>query len=91
MVRQHVLPFKLESTNDTMTSQAGLVLFGEFLHSLDLNREIDRAFGIPGSGAGYPASAYVLPLLLMPEWRRTEPFGSSDDRAGPRTPVSAWP
>ncbi|EQD23927.1 MAG: hypothetical protein D084_Lepto4C00665G0003 [Leptospirillum sp. Group IV 'UBA BS'] len=65
MVRQHVLPFKLESTNDTMTSQAGLVLFGEFLHSLDLKREIDRAFGIPGSGAGYPASAYVLPLLLM--------------------------
>nr|EDZ39845.1 MAG: transposase [Leptospirillum sp. Group II '5-way CG'] len=48
-----------------MTSQAGLVLFGEFLHSLDLKREIDRAFGAPGSGAGYPASAYVLPLLLM--------------------------
>ena len=48
-----------------MTSQAGLVLFGEFLHSLDLRREIDRAFGAPGSGAGYPASAYVLPLLLM--------------------------
>ena len=48
-----------------MTSQAGLVLFGEFLHSLDLKREIDRAFGAPGSGAGYPASAYVLPLLFM--------------------------
>ena len=65
MVRQTVLPFKLEATNDTMTSQAGLVLFGEFLHSLDLKTEIDRAFGAPGSGAGYPASAYVLPLLLM--------------------------
>ena len=65
MVRQHVLPFKLEATDDTITSQAGLVLFGEFLHSLDLEREIDRAFGTPGSGAGYPASAYVIPLLLM--------------------------
>ncbi len=54
MVRQYVLPFKLEATNDTTTSQAGLVLFGEFLHSLDLKAEIDRAFGIPGSGAGYP-------------------------------------
>ena len=65
MVRQCVLPFKLEATDDTMTAQAGLVLFGEFLRSLGLSREIDRAFGAPGSGAGYPASAYVLPLLLM--------------------------
>lgn len=58
MVRQSVLPFKLESTNDTMTSQSGLVLFGEFLRSLDLEREIDRAFGTPGSGAG----EVLLPL-----------------------------
>ncbi len=65
MVRQCVLPFKLEATDDTMTAQAGLVLFGEFLRSLGLSREIDRAFGAPGSGAGYPASSYVLPLLLM--------------------------
>ena len=65
MVRQHVLPFKLEATDDTITSQAGLVLFGEFLQSLGLKEKIDRAFGPPGSGAGYPASSYVLPLLLM--------------------------
>ena len=67
MVRQTVLPFKLESTDDTITSQAGLVVFGEFLHSLNLAKEIDRAFGKPGSGAGYRASSYVLPLLLMLE------------------------
>ena len=65
MVRQTVLPFKLESTDDTITAQAGLVVFGEFLHSLNLAKEIDRAFGKPGSGAGYRASSYGLPLLLM--------------------------
>ncbi|EQD34213.1 transposase, partial [mine drainage metagenome] len=65
MVRQTVLPFKLESTDDTITSQAGLVLFGEFLQSLGLKKKIDRAFGKPGSGAGYRASSYVVPLLLM--------------------------
>lgn len=65
MVQQHVLPFKLEATDDTITSQAGLVVFGEFLQSLGLKEKIDRAFGAPGSGAGYPASNYVLPLLLM--------------------------
>ena len=65
MIRQTVLPFKLEATDDTMTAQAGLVVFGEFLRSLNLAKEINRAFGKPGSGAGYPASSYVLPLLLM--------------------------
>ena len=65
MVRQTVLPFKLDATDDTMTAQAGLVVFGEFLQSLNLAQEIDRAFGKPGSGAGYRASSYVLPLLLM--------------------------
>ena len=65
MVRQTVFPFKLEATDDMMTAQAGLVVFGEFLRSLNLAREIDRAFGKPGSGAGYRASSSVLPLLLM--------------------------
>ncbi len=62
MIRQTVLPFKLEATDDTMTAQAGLVVFEEFLRSLNLAKEINRAFGKPGSGAGYPASNYVLPL-----------------------------
>ena len=52
MVRQTVLPFKLEATDDTITAHAGLVVFGEFLHSLNLAKEIDRTFGKPGSGAG---------------------------------------
>ena len=65
MVRQTVLPLKLEATDDTNTAQTGLVVFGEFLHSLNLAKEIDRMFGKPGSGAGYRASSYVLPLLLM--------------------------
>ena len=30
MIRQTVLPFKLEMTNDLITSHAGLVLLGEF-------------------------------------------------------------
>jgi len=65
MLRQSVLPFKLETTDESLTSHAGLVLFGEFLKSLNLQSWIDRAFGRPGSGAGYPASSYVIPLLLM--------------------------
>ncbi len=65
MVRQSVLPFKLDSTDESLTSQAGLILFGEFIRALNLKSVVDRAFGMPGSGAGYPASSYILPSLLM--------------------------
>ncbi len=62
MVRQPVLPFKLEATDDTITSQAGLVVFGEFLHSLNLAKEIDRDKGL-------------LALLAIGEVLSTDAFG----------------
>lgn len=65
MIHQTVLPFKLEITRDTITSHAGLALLGEFCVGLDLLRVIDRSLPKPGSGAGYMASEYVFPLVLM--------------------------
>ena len=65
MVAQTVLPFKLDTTKDTITPHAGLALFGEFLHALKIPRLIDDALPGPGSGVGYEPSQFVLPLLLM--------------------------
>ena len=65
MIRQTVLPFKLEMTRDTMTSHAGLALLGEFCIGLDVLGVVDRNLPKPGSGAGYKASEYVFPLILM--------------------------
>lgn len=65
MIRQTVLPFKLEISKDTLTSHAGLALLGEFCVGLDLLGVIDRNLPKPGSGAGYKASEYVFPLVLM--------------------------
>lgn len=65
MIRQTVLPFKLEITRDTITSHAGLALLGEFCIGLDLLGVVDRNLPKPGSGAGYKASEYVFPLILM--------------------------
>jgi len=42
MLRQSVLPFKLEATDESLTSHAGLVLFGEFLKSLNLKPGLIR-------------------------------------------------
>lgn len=49
MKTQNVLPFKLESTEEKITSHSGLVIFGEFLHSLDLLRLLDKNLPKPGS------------------------------------------
>ena len=42
MIRQTVLPFKLEITRDTITSLTGLALLGEFCVGLVLLAEIER-------------------------------------------------
>ena len=64
MIRQRVLPFKLEMTQDTITPHAGLALFGEFAVGLGLLDSVDNSLPKPGSGAGYKASEYVFPLIL---------------------------
>jgi len=65
MIPQTVLPFKLEVTRDTITPHAGSALLGEFCVGLDLLRVVNRCLPEPGSGAGYQASEYVFPLVLM--------------------------
>ncbi|MGH9846514.1 MAG: hypothetical protein ACREEM_48065 [Blastocatellia bacterium] len=65
MLSQTVLPFKLDSTQDTLTAQAGLVLFGKYLHAMGFPGCLDRELPGPGHRSGYPPSAYGVPLVLM--------------------------
>jgi hypothetical protein len=65
MIKQTVLPFKLEKTNDLITSHAGLALFGEFAVGLGILEAVNRYLPGPGSGAGYKNSEYVFPLTMM--------------------------
>ena len=65
MIKQTVLPFKLEMTKDLITSHAGLALFGEFAVGLGLVEAVNGCLPRPGSGAGYLNSEYVLPVMLM--------------------------
>jgi hypothetical protein len=62
---QTVLPFKVEATEEKLTANAGLALFGEFLQALGFSRWLMQEMPKPGSGRGYPAAAYVTPLVLM--------------------------
>ena len=61
----NILPFQLESTNDLLTSRAGLVCIAELMKSLDLSQRIDQYFPVPGSNRGFKPSVFVNSLLLM--------------------------
>jgi hypothetical protein len=62
---QTVLPFKIEATEELLTANAGLALFGEFTQGLGLHRWLAQEMPLPGSGRGYEAVSYVTPLVLM--------------------------
>jgi Transposase DDE domain group 1 len=64
-ITQTVLPFKLEMTNDTLTSHAGLALFGEYFGVMGISALVDQNLPRPGSAKGYRPSAFVEPLALM--------------------------
>lgn len=65
MIKQTVLPFKLEMTKYTITPHAGLALLGELTVGLGLDKALDRHLPDAGSGAGYLANEHVFPLVLM--------------------------
>ena len=65
MVRQTVLSFKLERTNETLTAHGGLALLAEFNHGLGLCALVDRYVPGPGSNRGYAPSVFVDRLILM--------------------------
>ena len=57
MMPQTILPFKLEPTDEQLTAHGGLALFGEFLHAMNVPRQLNAALPAPGSRVGYhPAS-----------------------------------
>lgn len=64
MIHQTILPFKLKVTKETLTSNAGLILFGEFVHGLQLHDFVNKYMPKPGSNSGFLAWTYIYPLLL---------------------------
>jgi hypothetical protein len=61
MIKQTVLPFKVEITKDTITSHAGLALVGEFAVGIGMVESVDRELPDPGSGAGYKPRSIFSP------------------------------
>jgi len=65
MIRQTVLGFKLEMTQEELTAHGGLALMAEYNHGMGLRGLVDRYLPEPGSNRGYAPSVYVDTLVLM--------------------------
>jgi hypothetical protein len=60
-----MLHYKLDTTNDLLTSRAGLLATAQLLESLNLAQRIDQHFPLPKSNRGYPPSMFIQALMLM--------------------------
>ena len=60
-----LLPFKLAGTDEKITPNAGLCLFGEFLYSQGISALLDANINGFKSNHSYKPSEFVVPLFLM--------------------------
>ena len=65
MIRQTVLPFKLDRTDDTLTAHGGLALLAEYTHGLGLRALVDRYLPHPRSHRGYTPQVFVETVILL--------------------------
>ncbi len=62
---QGVLNFSVESTKESLTSNAGTILFGEYLKAIKVDRLCDHHLPQTKSNSGYTPFEHIQPLFLM--------------------------
>ncbi len=60
-----ILPYQIKTTNNLLTSRAGLLSIAELMKSLGLAERIDACFPQPGSNRGFRPSVFMETLILM--------------------------
>ncbi len=59
------LPYKLDTTNDLLTSRAGLLVIAHLRDSLKLDERIKQHFPQPKSNRGFQPAEFIKALVLM--------------------------
>ena len=62
---QTILNFKLESTNESLTPRTGVVILGEYLKGMNLERLCNENLPKAKRNNGYSAFEFIYPLILM--------------------------
>jgi len=60
-----ILPYKLKTTKDQLTSRVGLLAVAQLLEKLELSKRIDTVFPLPNSNRGINPSLYIQTLIMM--------------------------
>src|SRR3989304_1352397 len=60
-----MLEFKIEKSEEKITSHAGLILLAEHYEDLGLDKLVNLIFPKPGSDIGYMENNFVFLLILM--------------------------
>lgn len=60
-----MLPYKFDTTNDLLTSRAGLLSIAQLMETLNQTERIDQHFPLPKSNRGYKPSTFIKTLILM--------------------------
>ena len=64
-LHQSVLAIQLETSDEKLTSLAGLLVLEEMAQAQGLWSRVDELLPGPGSGRGYQASEFVRPLVWL--------------------------
>jgi hypothetical protein len=60
-----IIPYKLKTTNDLLTSNAGLICIAELMQQIDFSTKVDNLFPQSGSNRGFKPSIFVSSMVLM--------------------------
>jgi len=60
-----LLPYTLSTTNEFLTSRAGLICVGHLMTSIGFGELVDKHFPAPGSNRGFSPSVFVNTIILM--------------------------
>jgi hypothetical protein len=61
----NILPLKLATTNDLLTSRTGLLAIAQIMLSINLSERIDKFFPLPKSNGGFKPSTFNETLTQM--------------------------
>jgi hypothetical protein len=61
----HILPYKLATTNDKLTSRVGLLLIAQLMKSINLTETSDQYFPQPKSNRSFKPSLFLQTFILI--------------------------
>ena len=60
----NILPYKLESSNELITSRAGILALAELISKIKLSKLIDDTLGFQKSNRSYNHSDFIVAYIL---------------------------